>query len=94
MGLVGKFFFYMGEEYSYTGEIVAQISDDLLLVLFGNCGDCPATKRIISVKQLMTDIDSDRVVEIFDTRDELEHFEAWLDTPPEDKAEVKAAAVN
>ncbi len=93
MGLAGKFIFHMGEEYSRHGEIIEQISDEIILVRFEhNCANCECSNRSsrivpISIKSLMVDIgDYDDACELFETRADLDKFLTWLDTPSE-KAE-------
>jgi hypothetical protein len=93
MGLAGKFIFHMGEEYSRSGEIIEQVSDDVILVKFDHNCDCtprPQGALPVTINSLATGIeDMDNTCEIFNTRADLDAFLEWLDTPSERSESAK-----
>ena len=96
MGLVGKFLFHMGDEYSRHGEIIEQISDEIVLVRFEHgCSNCECSNRssrivAISIKSLTVTIDDyDDACELFETRADLDKFLTWLETPSDNSEPAK-----
>ena len=98
MSMVGKFFFYAGKEYSQTGEIIEQLSPDLVLVRFDRCEHIPPTLTLVAVSSMVSVMKPDGAVdsdwEFFATRDQLDTWMAWLDAPPDDKKLSVVASIN
>jgi hypothetical protein len=87
MSLVGKFFLHCGEKHLHTGEIIDQITPEIVLVRLDKSSDIPNNSSIaIPVSEFVSTMDADgrpsAEWEFFDSREELGKFEEWLDTPP------------
>jgi hypothetical protein len=100
MSIVGKFFFHCGKEYSQTGEIIAAVSPELLLVRLDKCDHVPPhgmaiielADMVASMKEGYPEADW----EFFDSREHLAEFMTWLETPSEsnDDDAPRAAKLN
>ena len=95
MSLAGKFVFHFGRDYAQTGEIVAQVSDDLVLVRFFKCEHIPPSAALLKVSDMVGKIGKDGSIEseweLFMNRDELDAFDEWLSTPSEHEMEAGTA---
>ena len=89
MSLVGKFFLHCGEKYLQTGEIIDQITPETVLARFDKNSDVDVPNNssiVLSVSEFVSTMDSDGCRnaewEFFDSREELDKFQEWLDQPP------------
>jgi hypothetical protein len=88
MSLVGKFFLHCGEKYLHTGEIIDQITPEIVLVRFEKgSSDVPDNSSIaIPVSEFVSTMDSNGCPsaewEFFDSRKELDKYQEWLDRAP------------
>lgn len=91
MSLVGKFFFHMGKEYHQSGEVIEQITPDIVLLR------CDRDKSLgvpgyasiaVSINSMVTKFnktgDPEVDWEFFDSRAAIDEFLSWLDNPHED----------
>jgi hypothetical protein len=98
MSMVGKFFFCAGKEYTQTGEIIEQPSPDIVLVRFDHCDHIPPTMTLVAVSEMVSvmrpdgSVDSDW--EFFATREQLDTWMAWLETPPDNKKLSVVASIS
>lgn len=85
MSLAGKFFFHCGKEYTQTGEVIEQTSVDTVLVKFDHCEHVPQTMTLLPVSAMISKIKPDGSIdgnwELFATREQLDVWLAWLDSP-------------
>ena len=85
MSIVGKFFFHCGKEYTQTGEVVEQTSADTVLVKFDHCEHIPPTMTLIPISSMISKVKPDGSIdgnwELFATREQLDAWLAWLDSP-------------
>lgn len=86
--LVGKFFLVNDDanEHYRTGEVAAQVTSDHYLMQYDNMGggDIQFGSEVVDVDEMTTvckHCDAKRW-SFFDSREKLETFLNWLDTPP------------
>ena len=95
MGLVGKFFFCSGAEYSQSGEVVDALGEDIVLVKFDKReGVPPGAISAFDVSSLLAALNPngtlDSTWEFFATRKELDVWMTWLftETPSAKKPKI------
>lgn len=90
MSLVGKFLFYIDDEYHQLGEVVEQLTPDIVLIRWDKVKDPAAYQgrgMVAIAVSSFTEVDSGGVPkwEFYDTRAELDAFHDWLCKPSEEK---------
>lgn len=97
MNLIGKFFFHWGNEYSQSGEVLAEAAPGLIFI---RCDVQEKPSRLgrmimIQIDELCTTKDKDGELEpaweFFDTREELDGFLRFLDDVDEKVDEAKTS---
>ena len=100
MSIVGKFFFHCGKEHIHAGQIVEQVSDDVVLVKFDSIiNDDFSPMAAFSISSFATKIGPDGCPEpgweFFATREQLDSYLEWLDEPSDgEKPDAKSATIN
>lgn len=96
MSLVGKFFFHCGKEYTQTGEVVDQLTPEVVVVKFDHCEHVPPSLTVLSISSMVSKMKPDGAVdgdwEIFNSRAELDTWLEWLDPPTDKEATATTAA--
>ena len=85
-GLVGSFVLVEDSEHYHTGEILAEISREHYLVRFDNVVDAsvPMPMELVSATEMAAGAHGvGRRWSFFATRDDLDRWIAWLETPSE-----------
>jgi hypothetical protein len=92
MGLVGKFVFHCGAEYSQWGEVVDQIGDDVFLIKFDRQDKnlpIPVSTLAFDACDFITTLDDEGNPDaewiFYDTRKELDAYVSWLYAEPSEK---------
>ena len=97
MGWTGKFVYFMGKDYSRSGEIVEQMPDEVILVRFEPDGGMPSTLTAIRIETLLQTTENfeegDGCV-IFESKADFEAFNVWLASSHPDNGESDVAIVN
>jgi hypothetical protein len=88
MSLVGKFVFHSNSEYHQAGEIVEQITPEIVLVRWDKANassQLPGNPMVLVAISAMLERDGDDDMipawEFFDTREELDAYHEWLCAP-------------
>jgi hypothetical protein len=96
MSLIGKFVFYGGKEYSQCGEIVGESGEYVLVKwdrLNGEPSPTDEAAVLIALVMMITKPGKEApIFEFYDSRDKLEAFNRWLNSPLEDSTEKSVAA--
>lgn len=94
MSLVGKFFSHMGKDYHQSGEVIEQITPDIVLLRCDRdkASGIPGGSSIaVSITSMVTKLNKAGEPEVdwefFDSRAALDGFLSWLDNPHEDNEE-------
>ena len=87
MGLVGKFFLHSGADYYQTGEILEKAAPGFYFLKFDGHNDAPAAVKLFCIEDLATEMEADGSPDIewqfFLTRQELDDYVLWMETPSE-----------
>lgn len=91
MGLVGKFVFHIAKDFHESGEVVEQVTPDIVMVRWDRSGghdagaDQPpaSSLNLVSVAAMAADLDEGGFPawEFYETRAEIDAFHAWLHAP-------------
>ena len=87
-GLVGSFFYFSRSDHYRTGEILTEISREYFLVRFDSVqpGEPTPPMELVSASEMATSHDSHWF--FFVTREDLDRWIAWLETPSEPRVNV------
>ncbi len=90
MSLVGKFFIHFAKKHYHIGQVIEQISPEIILVKFDESEvDEIAPMVLISISLLLTKLDKDGCPspgsEFFDTNEELYDFLEQMSSSDDDQ---------
>jgi hypothetical protein len=95
MSLVGKFVFHMTEEFHQIGEIIEQVTPDIVMIrwqkMHNEPGVSPGNPSVLVSIQTMAERDEEgfNSWEFYDSRADVEAFHEWVCTPPDEEPSTK-----
>ena len=89
-GLVGSFFYFSRSDHYRTGEILTEISREHYLVRFDSITPAEPVPpmELVSTSEMSTTCPSGHRWFFFTTREDLNRWLAWLETPSEPRMSV------
>jgi hypothetical protein len=82
--LVGRWIHILRGEYSRCGQITMEVGTGHYLVRFRSHDDTPSLCSLLTIAELCDDIGADYYVAHFETEEELNAWEKWMETPHDD----------
>ena len=91
--MIGMFFHRDLGDYYQTGEIIRKVNPEAYLTrldVINGSERCPVNPLVMFAVMDLTDLDEDGnpIFRFFDTRDDLQAWLAWMDTPDDEPKKV------
>jgi hypothetical protein len=87
MSLVGKFFLHSSAGYYQTGEVLERAASGFYFLKFDGINGAPAVVKMFCIEDLTAEIEADGCPDFewqfFVTRQELDDYILWMETPSE-----------